>query len=180
MLVGRVVDAGMTIGRHVLTDRLAVSAGLGSGLILARALRLLGADRYPADAVERRELDDGARTIRTPPVLAGDASGPEWTISGIPADTGPEAVWRAALDAVARRAGNGIAAMDALLGAHDRIVCCGGWLRSAAVREAKAAAIGAYEWYSMAEPGAFGAATLAAHAVGEPMDGGPARTLCSA
>jgi sugar (pentulose or hexulose) kinase len=175
-LPARAVDAGMTVGRHVLPGRLAVSRGLGSGLVLARALRLLGADRFRADGPRRRALDDAARSVCTPPSLVGDVTAEEWTVAGIRPEVGPEALWRAVLDAVAARARDGIAAMDALLGPHDGVVACGGWLRSAAVRETKAAAIGAYEWAATAEPGAVGAALLAASAAGEPIDAVPDRT----
>jgi sugar (pentulose or hexulose) kinase len=171
-LVARLVSDGMTVGRHVLPGRLAVSRGLGSGLILRRALHLLGLAEHPADGPERRALDEAARAVEHPPPLAADA---EWPITGMR----PEVVWRAALDLVARRAAEGLTALDAPLGPHAGVVACGGWLRSAVVRESKAAAIGAYEWASMAEPGAFGAAVLAARALGEPIDTVPYRTLIS-
>jgi sugar (pentulose or hexulose) kinase len=171
-LVTRLVADGMTVGRHVLPGRLAVSRGLGSGLILRRALHLVGLAEHPAAGPERRALDEAAREVAHPPSLAADA---EWTVTGLR----PEVVWRAALDLVARRAAEGLAALDTLLGPHAGVVACGGWLRSAVVRETKAAAIGPYEWASMAEPGAFGAAVLAARALGEPIGTAPHRTLIS-
>jgi glycerol kinase len=77
----------------------------------------------------------------------------------------PAAVWRAAIDAVARDVKALIAHVDAVAGPHSRLVVTGGWSRDAAVFDAKRR-LGAIEAPPVAEAGCRGAALLSGVAAG--------------
>jgi sugar (pentulose or hexulose) kinase len=145
--IAAMVRRGLTVGRHVVAGRFSVMEGLGSGLVLKRALELAGLSAPP----------DASR------LAAADEDG--------------FAEWRAALDEVAERARRAAAKLDGFLGPHDRLVACGGWLRNDAVRETKRRALGSFDWSPVDEPGALGAAVLGAQAAGARIAIPPARPV---
>ena len=157
----RVVDAGMSVGWHVVAGRQALLAGLWSGMSLREVLDALGVD----DAA-RDELDAGALAI-----APGDAPALELALHGLerPAlslpQAPPAAIWRAAVDAVAAEVERNIAQIDAIAGPHTKVVVTGGWARDRAVREAKRR-LGAIETPAVVEAGCRGAALLAGVAAG--------------
>ncbi len=171
--IGAAVGSGLTVGRHIHAGQLSVMAGLGTGLLLARALRLIGVDPTSPDvAAVRSALDEEALAVpRSGMLLHADPDG-EWNLTGIDADAGPAEVWRAALETAARRLGDALERIEAVVGPRRRFAAAGGWLRSEVVRATKQAAVGDIVWSTLEEPGALGAARLAARAVGVDLSAG--------
>jgi sugar (pentulose or hexulose) kinase len=157
----RVVDAGMSVGWHVIAGRQALLAGLWSGMSLREVLDALGVDEAGRD-----ELDAGALAI-----APGDAPALELSLHALerPAlqlpPAAPAAIWRAAIDTVSDEVEASIAQIDAIAGPHTKVVVTGGWVRDRAVREAKRR-LGAIETPAVVEAGCRGAALLAGVAAG--------------
>jgi sugar (pentulose or hexulose) kinase len=135
----RVVDAGMSVGWHVVAGRQALLAGLWSGMSLREVLDALGVD------------DTGRDELHRPPLRLPQAP--------------PAAIWRAAVDTVATEVERNIDQIDAIAGAHTKVVVTGGWARDRAVRETKRR-LGAIETPAVVEAGCRGAALLAGVAAG--------------
>jgi sugar (pentulose or hexulose) kinase len=161
--IGRLVDAQVTVGWHVLPGQHALLGASRAGLALRRFLGLLGVDER-----RRAELDRAAAAA--PPGSGGltvrDVFGERAALEGIGADPTPALVWRAALEAVAERAAELRRHIESVAGPSRRLVLAGGWARSPANRSVKRALLGAFEWPRVAEAGARGAALLAGIAAG--------------
>jgi sugar (pentulose or hexulose) kinase len=162
--VRRLVAAHVTVGWHVLPDRLALLGSSRAGLALKRFLGLLGV----GDDQARDELDRAAAAVSpgSDGLAVRDMFGDRATLEGIGADPGPALVWRAALEAVAGRAAELRAHIESVAGPSRRLVLAGGWARSPAARSVKRAVLGPFEWPPVAEAGARGAALLAGVAAG--------------
>jgi sugar (pentulose or hexulose) kinase len=135
-----------------------------AGLHLQRFLDLLGIgedrERLRTLDAQAAELTDGGG-IRVEGFEDDRAS-----LLGIGPSPTPAQVWHAALAAMSRRSAEILAAVEQGAGPTRRLVIGGGWARSAAVRAAKAAALGPYDHPQVHEPGCRGAALLAAVAAG--------------
>jgi sugar (pentulose or hexulose) kinase len=157
----RAVEGGASVGWHVVADRQALLAGLWSGMALREVLDALGAGE-----TDRGELDAGALAI-----APGDAPALELDLRSLHRaplrlpSAEPAAVWRAAIDAVARAVEAEVTHIDAVAGPHTRVVVTGGWARDRAVLEAKSR-LGAVESPAVVEAGCRGAALLAGVAAG--------------
>jgi sugar (pentulose or hexulose) kinase len=148
----------VTVGWHVTEGRQALLAGVWSGLALREVLDLVGADREQLSAGalaiapgEAPALELELHSLDRPPVRLPKAA--------------PAAVWRAAIDTVAREVEELIAHIDAVAGPHTKVVVTGGWARDAAVFDAKRR-LGAIEAPPVVEAGCRGAALLAGVAAG--------------
>jgi sugar (pentulose or hexulose) kinase len=156
-----VVDAGMSVGWHVVAGRHALLAGLWSGMSLREVLDALGVDEAGRD-----QLDAGALAI-----APGDAPALELSLHSLERpplrlpDASAAAIWRAAIDAVSNEVERNIAHIDAIAGPRTKVVVTGGWARDRAVREAKRR-LGAIETPAVVEAGCRGAALLAGVAAG--------------
>jgi sugar (pentulose or hexulose) kinase len=157
----RSVEGGVTVGWHVAEGRQALLAGVWSGLALREVLDELGAGE-----AGREELSAGALAI-----APGDAPALELHLHSLerppvrlPA-AAPVAVWRGAIDTVTREVEALIAHIDAVAGAHTKVVVTGGWARDAAVFDAKRR-FGAVEAPPVVEAGCRGAALLSGVAAG--------------
>jgi sugar (pentulose or hexulose) kinase len=154
----RSAQAGVTVGWHVAEGRQALLAGVWSGLALREVLDLLGTDR---EALSAGALD----------IAPGDAPALELELHSLERapvelpDAPPAAVWRGAIDTVAREVQELIAQIDAVAGPHTKVVVTGGWARDAAVFDAKRR-LGAIEAPPVVEAGCRGAALLAGVAAG--------------
>ncbi len=94
-----VAEAGATIGRTVVADRLMVMAGLRTGQILERIGRLLGVE----DRTARRRLSERAASREPDPTLAVDLADGLVSITGIGDDTDAADLWAAAVAATDQR-----------------------------------------------------------------------------
>jgi sugar (pentulose or hexulose) kinase len=161
--VGRLVAGNVTVGWHVLPGQHALLGASRAGLGLRRFLDLLGVDQQG-----RAELDRAAAAA--PPGSGGlavrDVFGEAAVLEGIGANVAPALVWRAALEAVTRRAAELRALIESVAGPSRRLVLAGGWARSPAARSVKRAVLGPFEWPRVTEAGARGAALLAGVAAG--------------
>ena len=157
----RSVAGGVTVGWHVAEGRQALLAGLWSGLALREVLDDLGTGESG-----REELSAGALAIAPgdAPALELELHSLERSRVRLPAGA-PAAVWRGAIEAVAREVDALIAHVDAVAGPHTRLVVTGGWARDAAVLEVKRRR-GAIETPLVAEAGCRGAALLSGVAAG--------------
>ena len=157
----RAVEGGAAVGWHVVAGRQAVLAGLWSGIALREVLDALGVDE-----TVREQLDAGALAI-----APGDAPAFELDVRSLHRsplrlpDASPEAIWRAALDVVAREVEAKVAGVDAIAGPHTKVVVTGGWSRDRALLEAKRG-LGPIERPDVIEAGCRGAALLGGVAAG--------------
>jgi len=160
--IADLVARGVNVGWHVVPGRQALLGAQRAGLHLQRFLDLLGVG--PAG---RAELDAAALALPGTGDLRVEGFDDEVaSLTGIRLNTTPAHVWRAALDAMAVRSASILGNLERLTGPTRRLVVGGGWARSAAVRAAKRAALGEFAHPDVHEPGARGAALLAAVAAG--------------
>jgi len=165
------VAAGITVGQHVVRDRMALLSGFGLSAPLARTLRMLGVNGEAARRRIDREAADlvaGQLGVRVEGLLGE-------TVSVIAVDHGvtPAHVWRAALEAVADASADALGRMEAIAGRPRRIVMTGGEARSVAVRAVRDARIPSLQWSPVREAAAHGAALQGGRAAGVPVAAQP-------
>jgi sugar (pentulose or hexulose) kinase len=178
--IAAAVEAGVTVGWHVLADRWALLSGNELDVALAAVLQLLGVEgQAERDALTAAaaDLEPGGSRLR----LGGVGGTFPLTLRGIAPGAGPAHVWRAALEAGAERSAATLARSDAVGGPRLRIVGTGGGARGAAARAIKEERLGPIDWSPVQEATARGAALLAATAAGMQGSAGatrmqPART----
>lgn len=167
------VNHGVTVGWGVIPGHLCVLGGLPTGLTLERIADMVGAETTEA----RRVL--GEEALRLP--RQGDATRlvdvtfDGFEMAGITDGVSPAALWRAAVDSLVVEAERVLGSIDALTGAHREVVIGGGWVHNPAVLAAKHQQYGEMRVTGIDEPGAFGAALMAATAAGVSMPTRPAR-----
>ncbi len=171
----RVVPAGLSgdqveaLAAEGITTDLAVRArcwsllgGTEGGLALGRVLGLLGVGRAGLAGLDEAAREaGGAGGVRVGGIGTAAVS-----VTGVGDGTGPGHVWWAATRTATAAARRRLAAMDAIVGPHGRIVATGGWCASTAVMAAKRELLGPVVLADAAEAGTLGAATLAARAAG--------------
>jgi sugar (pentulose or hexulose) kinase len=159
-----VVDAGWSFGRHVLPSTSLLLAGVSGGLLLRRVLAALGAESPEA----RAALDQASLSVGgLPPGLSvtGDGRTRDDVVLHIQDGVTPASVWTAAVRYTAAEARRLLDDIEKIAGPHRRAVAAGGWTRMASVRVAKTAVIDALSFSPVVQPGATGAALLAAFAL---------------
>jgi len=157
----------VSVGWHVVPGHLCVLAGVPTGLTLRRIAAMLGV----TTAEERAEL--GRRALAEegghPTLRLVDPHDDHFGLAGITDDVTPARLWRAAADGLAERAGEVLRHIDAQVGPCRRVVVGGGWLRDPVVHAAKRRHFPGMRTTDVTEPGAYGAALLAAEATGLPI-----------
>lgn len=164
--VGELAAQGMSVGWGVIADHLCVLAGLPTGLTLDRVAGMVGA----TSPAERHRLGEQAAEAAegVGPCLT-DLRYEKFGITGITDGITPAGLWRSVVDDLAVRSAQTVAMMDAVAGRHSRVVVGGGWLHNPAVLAAKQRQYPDMRVTHLAEPGAYGAALLAAGAAGHPI-----------
>jgi sugar (pentulose or hexulose) kinase len=160
----QVVTAGWSFGRHVLPDTSLLLAGVSGGLLLRRVLAVLGAESEPA----RSALDHASLGVGDLPAglsVSGDGRTQDDVVLRVRDNASPAAIWTAAVRYTADQARLLLTAIEKVAGPHRRAVAAGGWTQMASVRGAKAAVIDALSFSPVVQPGATGAAMLAAYAL---------------
>ena len=158
---------GVAAGRHVLAGRTALVGGARGGLVLRRALDLIGArsgarleeidaawklGMANADLVDMTQDKAIANDIHI--VIKGEAT--------------PVDLWAAALAYSSHENKKLLSGINSVVGIHKDAIGSGGWLRLRSVRESKATVIPNMHITDVKEPGAFGAALFASWAaIGE-------------
>jgi sugar (pentulose or hexulose) kinase len=161
--IASAVARGVTVGRHVVPDRMALLGFFKAGLALRRFLDLLGVEAMgPArDALDReaREADIGPLEVEG---IAEDLH----AVRGIGRNTSPGALWRAAQVAAAHETARILDDVASIAGPRERLVVAGGWTRSDVYRRIKRDVIGGFDVPVVTEAGARGAALFAGVAAG--------------
>jgi sugar (pentulose or hexulose) kinase len=164
--VGELAAQGMSVGWGVIADHLCIVAGLPTGLTLDRVAAMVGATT-PAD---RARLGEQAAQLPEAPALGLDVRYEKLGIAGITDGITPAVLWRSVVDGLAAHSARTVALMDGVAGRHRQVVVGGGWLHDAAVLAAKRRQFPAMRTTDLAEPGAYGAALMAAAATGRPIE----------
>jgi hypothetical protein len=142
----------------VLTGQTALLGSLRTGLLLQQVLALLGAGTADArHALDRRWTPTAGAGVR---VTGGTATEPQVRVE--PASAAPDDVWAAALSHAADQVAALLARMQDVVGVHGTAVAAGGWTRLRGVRETRTAVVPRLRFSALHEPGARGAAVLAA------------------
>jgi sugar (pentulose or hexulose) kinase len=139
-------------------------AGVSGGLLLRRVLAALGADA----ADSRAALDRASLHVGDLPAglsVTGDGRSSDDVVVRIADGATPAAIWAAAVRYTAGQAGRMLDDIEQVVGPHRRAIAAGGWTRMESVRAAKTAAIGPVSFSHLVQPGATGAALLAAFAI---------------
>ncbi len=152
------MDQEIAIGRDIFEGQVQLTTSLRSGIGMWRFLKLMGKGEQDMDA-----LDEAAVRLSTTP--SSPVVDRVWletaSLSNIGYEPDPAAVWRAAVEAVQRRALVLVERMQSFAGPHDRIVATGGGLRSALVRSLKRDFLGPFEQPDIIETASRGAALFA-------------------
>jgi sugar (pentulose or hexulose) kinase len=114
-----VVDAGWSIGRHVLPDTSLLLAGVSGGLLLRRVLAALGAVAEP----ERTALDQASLDLRELPSglsVTGDGRSQDDIVLRIQDGATPAAIWSAAVRYTAGQASHLLTDIEKVVGPHRR------------------------------------------------------------
>jgi len=160
----QVVQAGWSVGRHVLPGTSLLLAGVSGGLLLRRVLAALGSDSEPA----RTALDQASLGVGDlPPGLSvtGDGRTSDDVVIRFMDGVTPASVWTAAVRYTAAQARLLLTDIEKVVGPHRRAVAAGGWTRMASVRAAKSAVLDAVSYSPVVQPGVTGAAVLAEFAL---------------
>jgi sugar (pentulose or hexulose) kinase len=104
-----------------------------------------------------------------------DRRGDQFGIEGVTPGATPAVLWRAAVDGLVAESARLLTRIEAVTGPYREVVVAGGWLRNPAVLAAKRRQYPDIQTSAVAEPGAYGAALLAAAAAGQPLPD-PARS----
>jgi sugar (pentulose or hexulose) kinase len=159
-----IVDAGWSVGRHVLPDTSLLLAGVSGGLLLRRVLTALGAQT----AAGRAALDQASLDVNELPAglsVTGDGRSQDDVVLRIQDGVTPAAIWAAAVRYTAAQASDLLKDIEKVVGPHQRAVAAGGWTQMTSVRAAKAAALDALSFSPVVQPGVTGAALLASYAL---------------
>jgi sugar (pentulose or hexulose) kinase len=161
--VGGLAGHGMSVGWGVVAGHLCVMAGVPTGLTLGRIAAMLGAGS-PGD---RDALGTQALTAPAHPTLRLVAPGNgQFDLAGISDGVTPGVLWRAAVEGLVAQAERLLELIDAVAGPYRDVVVAGGWLRNPALLAAKRRQYPTMRTTALPEPGAYGAALLAAAAAG--------------
>lgn len=160
--IADITATGATIGRTVVADRLLLSSGLRTGQLLERIGRLLDVPPGPA----RHDLSARAALLDGDPGLTVTLADGELSITGIGEAAGPEALWRAAVEATDVHRGALASAFQRWFGVAHTVVLGGGWLGDPTIAAVTRRRFPGATRTRFAEPGAVGAAAMSGIAAG--------------
>ncbi len=170
--VAALTAEGITVGWGVVAGHLCILSGLPTGLTLNRIAAMLGA----TTGAERAALGEAAvaAPAEHPTLRLVDVRGERFGIAGITDGVTPGLLWRTAVDGLVAESARVLARIEALTGPHREVVVAGGWLCDPALLAAKRRQYPAMRTTGVAEPGAYGAALMAAAAAGADVVAAPA------
>jgi sugar (pentulose or hexulose) kinase len=170
--VGALVGHGMSVGWGVVAGHMCVMAGVPTGLTLGRVATLLGATT-PAG---QDALGEQARAAEAHPTLRlVEPRNGQFGLAGVSDGVTPGVLWRTAVEGLVAEAERLLGLIDAHAGPYRDVVVAGGWLRNPSLLAAKRRQYPAMRTTALPEPGAYGAAMLAATAAGAPLPPTPER-----
>ena len=162
----KVVQGGGTVDWHPLGDRWTVLGALPTGITLARLATVLGCE----SVADRMALSRAALDCPDPgPALHLDnVTYDSFDLRGITDGVPRPALWRRAVADLVEESSALMARMEAVLGPYDHAAVFGGWLNDPLVSQVRSSQLGPEATIAgVLEPGAVGAALLAAWAAGE-------------
>ena len=161
---------GATVGRHVLPGRRAVLAAAFTGLGMSRVLLTIGEPLPVAPELDARAAPLVGSSGRPRVVIDRDGTA---HLHDLTDHLDHAAIFSAAAESAAAT-GAELLDIVAVGTGTPRVVAGGGWTRLETVRRAKARAVPGLQFAADTEPGARGAALLAAQAAGVAGDLAPA------
>jgi sugar (pentulose or hexulose) kinase len=161
--VAQLVQAGITVGWHVLDDRWALLGATEGGLALSRMLSAIGSSQEELEQLDAAAMS-GSATPASVTVEIDDTA--RVTVARIGDGVSPGDIWRATLEAITCQILDIHRSMTSVVGPHRNMVVTGGWSRSAALLQVKQRAFGGLTRSAVDEAGARGAALLAGLAAG--------------
>lgn len=166
--IQRLVEHGISVGWGVVDDHLCILCGIATGLTLERVGLMVGA----TSRAERQLLGETAAALpmRAPGLRLRQPGYDGFAVEGITDSVSPAALWRTAVEDMIEIADHQLALIEREVGPHTNVVAGGGWLRNAAVSAAKQRQFPGLRFTDLAEPGAYGAARMAARAAGVAID----------
>jgi hypothetical protein len=161
----RLVDRGLSAGRHVLDGSTAILGATRSGLVLGRILSMLGA----RSREDRRRIADTWRpdAERLSTVIVSEPG--SWTNEvtvQLRENATPEQVWAAAMNYVLDDTRGLVEAVTDIAGPYQAAVAAGGWAHLDGVYRGKAHLMPGLVVSDIEQAGARGAAMFAARAAG--------------
>jgi sugar (pentulose or hexulose) kinase len=161
----RLVDRGLSAGRHVLDGSTAILGATRSGLVLGRILSMLGA----RSREDRRRIADTWRpdAERLSTVIVSEPG--SWTNEvtvQLRENATPEQVWAAAMNYVLDDTRGLVEAVTDIAGPYQSAVAAGGWAHLDGVYRGKAHLMPGLVVSDIEQAGARGAAMFAARAAG--------------
>ncbi len=163
----KLVHGGLSAGMHVVPGVTAILGATRSGLVLGRVMSMLGAN----DRESRRDIADNWDSSATHFSEVSVTEPPEWanevTIA-LRGDVSPANVWSAAMRYTLEKTSELVHAVDDIAGPYDFAVAAGGWARIDGVYRGKSLVMPGLKRFDGEEPGARGAASLAALAAHQP------------
>lgn len=162
----RLVAAGVNAVRHAVPGRWHLLGGTKAGLLMRRALALLGVstdgERAALDAAAVAAFEQDTSGV----VEVSGAANDDGTlrISAVSDSVAPELLWLATVRHGVAEADRLLQAMTAEFGPAPAAVVAGGWTAMESVRLAKRRALPQVRFTDRAQAGAFGAAAFASFA----------------
>lgn len=162
--IHRLAGHGITVGWGVVEDHLCILCGIATGLTLERVSMMVGATTRE----ERRLLGEAAAALpaRVPGLRLREPRFDGVAVEGITDGVRPAALWRAAVEDMIELADHQLALVGSEAGTYTDVVAGGGWLNNPAVCAAKQRQYPHLRTTDLTEPGAYGAALMAARAAG--------------
>ncbi len=178
-VVRRLTTHGVSVYPHVVHGTTGLLAGMRTGLVLKRVLRLLGADDEDGRSrVDRESLAHrGERGDRSGDIgISGFSMSDHDVTVHLRGDSPtPGKVWRAALDHSTAHAADLLSHLGAAGVPIERLVLAGGWSRMPSVLDARRALAPTVEVAAIQQPGPRGAALYGRWAAtqGDPISSDP-------
>ncbi|MBF6605569.1 MAG: hypothetical protein IVW53_08330 [Chloroflexi bacterium] len=162
--IHRLAGHGITVGWGVVEDHLCILCGIATGLTLERVSLMVGATTRE----ERRLLGETAAALpaRVPGLRLREPRFDGVAVEGITDSVSPAALWRAAVEDMIELADHQLALVGSEAGPYTDVVAGGGWFNNPAVCAAKQRQFPHLRTTDLTEPGAYGAALMAARAAG--------------
>lgn len=159
-VVRELTTHGVSVYPHVVRGTTGLLAGMRTGLVLKRVLRLLGADDEDGRSrVDRESLTHrGGRAATDIGVSGFSMSDSEVTVHLRGDSPTPGKVWRAALDHSTAHAADLLSHLGDAGVPIERLVLAGGWSRMPSVLDARRALAPTVEVAPLQQPGPRGAA----------------------
>jgi sugar (pentulose or hexulose) kinase len=162
--VARLASINVGTGWAVVPDHLTLLGGLPTGITLERIGKMVGALTPEA----RTDLGQRALVVdrtKTKAHITADYHGV--TVHDLDDEVTPEVLWRIAVEDLIAFGKAMLATIETEVGPQSEVSIGGGWIHNPLIYEAKREQFGQFRLADVPEPGAMGAAELAAVCTGD-------------